>query len=108
MRDARRNIARPAADSEGSRTHWADETSLATLQCYLNFRLLIFNPAAHFANQAAACWPELPGELPPGERAADSPPPRYVVLKHTHRGTKAQHYERIHNVERVWRNHKGG
>ncbi|EOD26022.1 hypothetical protein EMIHUDRAFT_237159 [Emiliania huxleyi CCMP1516] len=73
--------------------HFKEEAWLACQARYLNLRLLIFNPAAHFANQAAACGPELPGELPPGERAADNPaaPPQSTLAtlprsQHTHVG----------------------
>jgi len=67
--------------------------SLACVQRYLNARLLVFNPAAQPANRAAACGPELPGESAGAAEGAVLPPTRYILLRHTHRGSKEQHYE---------------
>ena len=55
------------------------------LQRYLGVRLLIFNPQASEGNKCN-CLGEVP--LLPGK-----PRPMYVLLCHTHRSSKTQHYE---------------
>jgi len=93
--EARRNIARPASAADGGTSHWADEISLACVQRYLNTRLLVFNPGAKPENRAVTCGGELPGEVCDGAGGAEPsvPLPRYILLRHTHKATKEQHYE---------------
>jgi hypothetical protein len=67
------------------------------VQRYLNTRLLVFNPAAQPESRAVTCGGELPGEVCQDDRAGHreppAPRPKYVLLRHTHRATKQQHYE---------------
>jgi hypothetical protein len=77
------NVAALAEDA-ADRAYWADETAIAVLQRYLGVRLLIFNPHAAEGNKCN-CLGEVP--LQPGR------PATYVLLCHTHRSSKTQHYE---------------
>ena len=83
----RANIA-ALAEEAGDRAYWADESAIAVLQRYLNVRLLIFKPTAESANQCACV---APAEVP--EASAPSGPPSYIVLRHSHRASKEQHYD---------------
>ena len=77
------NVAAPADDA-ADRAYWADESAIAVLQRYLSVRLLIFNPNAAEGNRCQ-CLGEVP--CPPGY------PRTYILLCHTHRSSKMQHYE---------------
>ena len=81
----RANIAASAVDA-GDRAYWADENAISIVQRYLRVRLLIFNPAAAAANQCTCT-----GDLQ--EVNGSQGPIRYVILRHTHRSNKLQHYE---------------
>ena len=72
------SLAEEAAD----RAYWADESAIAVVQRYLRTRLLIFKPAADPANRCACV-----GDV------GDTTEPSFVVLRHSHRASKEQHYE---------------
>ena len=76
----RANVA-ACADDAGEHAYWADESAIAVVQAYLHVRLLIFNPLAAAGNRCHCA----------GESV--SAPRRYVLLAHTHRANKQQHYE---------------
>ena len=79
----RANVAALAQEA-GERAYWADESAIAVGQRYLNLRLLIFNPSAAAGNRCHCA----------GEAASRTGAPcAYVILSHTHRASKAQHYE---------------
>ena len=79
----RANVASLAEDA-GERAYWADESAIAVVQRYLGVRLLIFNPSAAAGNRChcAGETVERPGV-----------PKSYILLAHTHRANKMQHYE---------------
>eukprot|EP00967_Tisochrysis_lutea_P150619 scaffold291728_cov28-Tisochrysis_lutea.AAC.3 len=56
---------------------------------------LALRPNAQPANRAVTCGEHLPGETASDERrsTSDASRPRYLVLRHTHKSTKQQHYE---------------
>ena len=83
----RANIAKLAVEA-GDHAYWADESAIAVLQRYLHVRFLIFKPTAAPANQCACvATVELPSYPPPHG------PPRFVLLRHSHRASKEQHYD---------------
>jgi len=75
------NIA-ALADDASDRAYWADESAIAAVQRYLHTRLLIFKPTADPANRCACV----------GDVGATRTP-LFVVLRHSHRASKEQHYE---------------
>ena len=88
-------IPTPAADA-GCDAYWADESAIEVVQRYLGCRLLIFNPTAHDANQCSCFYSTaLAADLSPAAPAAgySGLPLRFVLLRHTHRTNKEQHYE---------------
>ena len=83
----RANIAKLAVEAD-DHAYWADESAIAVLQRYLHVRFLIFKPTAAPANQCACvATAELPSYPPPHG------PPRFVLLRHSHRASKEQHYD---------------
>mgnify|MGYP004365107155 CR=1 FL=1 len=81
----RANVALPAEEAGGA-AYWADEAAIAVLQRYLGARLLVFNPEAGDGYRCA-CSGDLPPECVPPAGIG------YVVLRHSHRSSKVQHYE---------------
>ena len=77
------NVAALAEDA-ADRAYWADESAIAVLQRYLGVRLLIFNPGAAEGNRCQCL-----GEVPQHAGSQRT----YVLLCHTHRTSKTQHYE---------------
>eukprot|EP00900_Chrysochromulina_parva_P011960 jgi/Chrpa1/20765/Chrysochromulina_OHIO_Genome00006987-RA len=83
----RANIAKLAVEAD-DHAYWADESAIAVLQRYLHVHFLIFKPSAAPANQCACvATAELPSYPPPHG------PPRFVLLRHSHRASKEQHYD---------------
>ena len=72
------------AEEAADRAYWADESAIAILQRYLGVRLLIYNPDAAERNRCN-CLGEVPQQH--AERTT------FVLLCHTHRTSKVQHYE---------------
>jgi hypothetical protein len=87
----RANIA-ALADDAADRAYWADESAIAVLQRYLHTRLLIFNPTADERNRCA-CVGDVGGGGAAGSSGGGESALRFVLLKHTHRTSKDQHYE---------------
>ncbi len=81
----RANIAK-LAEEAGCCAYWADESAIAALQRYLGVRFLIFNPSASPSNRCACS-----ADLPPSCVGPDGI--SFVLLRHSHRSTKIQHYE---------------
>jgi hypothetical protein len=77
--DVTRANIRACAKEAGDAAYWADEMAISTLQRYLGVRLLIFNPVAHGQNQCYCV----------GKVTAT----QYIILRHSHRANKVQHYE---------------
>jgi len=87
LEGTRANIAKPALEV-GDHAYWADESAIAVLQRYLHVQFLIFKPGASPGNQCACLAPaKLPSYTPPHG------PPRFVLLRHSHRASKVQHYD---------------
>ena len=80
----RKNVA-ALADDALDRAYWADESAIALVQRYLGVRLLIFNPSAAAGNRCSCAGGRVDG--------VDGMPRRYILLCHSNRSTKLQHYE---------------